>query len=530
MTPATSLRDPARQGLPLGAVFSLDVVLMVLSPACVLGVWPHGSIAVLRRRRRSSTSMISLVARADLLRDVGDPGRGGAEDGALQHSARAALGLRVPDPQHAVALQWITELLPATHFIRRQPRDLPARRGAAQLLDRTLVARRSSASACSSRSRSAPRDARMNAVPPLRSNVWRSRTGGTVHAPRQGFLGVGARAAVMMLLLFGFALSNEPGERAVGDARSEHSAVAPFVAEIERRATSCRRSESTSYEEAAAARRGEALALLVIPPTSQRDLERGGAHGAAAARRRRSRSRRRGSAATSVRSRAASTARAAARRARHPDGARTGWRSHLRQRFWFNPTLARPQLLPRGARGMLLTNLCFSASSLGLVGERESGTYEQMLALPTTPVEIVLGKLVPYVAICLHRARCSRSCSGLVFGLWPKGSWSRSSCSRCPSCSRRSRSACSYPLGRATHRRRPSSSRVFFILPSFVLSGVMFPYQLMPPGIRANRRACCRCAGIRSRCAGSSCAARRTQPTTAIPAFAMLLISPACWR
>ena len=25
---------------------------------------------------------------------------------------------------------------------------------------------------------------------------------------------------------------------------------------------------------------------------------------------------------------------------------------------------------------------------------------------------------------------------------------------------------------------------VFFILPSFVLSGVMFPYQLMPPGIR----------------------------------------------
>jgi ABC-2 type transport system permease protein len=26
---------------------------------------------------------------------------------------------------------------------------------------------------------------------------------------------------------------------------------------------------------------------------------------------------------------------------------------------------------------------------------------------------------------------------------------------------------------------------VFVILPSFVLSGVMFPYQLMPPGVRA---------------------------------------------
>ena len=28
---------------------------------------------------------------------------------------------------------------------------------------------------------------------------------------------------------------------------------------------------------------------------------------------------------------------------------------------------------------------------------------------------------------------------------------------------------------------------VFFILPSFVLSGVMFPYQLMPPAVRSRR-------------------------------------------
>ncbi len=37
---------------------------------------------------------------------------------------------------------------------------------------------------------------------------------------------------------------------------------------------------------------------------------------------------------------------------------------------------------------ILLTNLCLFASSLRLVGERESGTYEQMLALPTTALEI----------------------------------------------------------------------------------------------------------------------------------------------
>ena len=46
-------------------------------------------------------------------------GRGGAEDGALQHPAGAALRLRVPDPQHADRrCSGLTELIPATHFIR----------------------------------------------------------------------------------------------------------------------------------------------------------------------------------------------------------------------------------------------------------------------------------------------------------------------------------------------------------------------------------------------------------------------------
>ncbi len=49
---------------------------------------------------------------------------------------------------------------------------------------------------------------------------------------------------------------------------------------------------------------------------------------------------------------------------------------------------------------MLLTNLCLSVTSLGLVGERESGTYEQMLVAADAPLEIVLGKLVPYVGVC----------------------------------------------------------------------------------------------------------------------------------
>src|SRR5207247_2199211 len=95
----------------------------------------------------------------------------------------------------------------------------------------------------------------------------------------------------------------------------------------------------------------------------------------------------------------------------------------VRQRFWFNPTLRDREFFLAALAGMLLTNLCLSATSLGLVAERESGTYEQMLALPTRPIEIVLGKLVPYVALSYGVLLFATVAAGLMFGMWPRGSW-----------------------------------------------------------------------------------------------------------
>src|SRR5207253_9257391 len=95
----------------------------------------------------------------------------------------------------------------------------------------------------------------------------------------------------------------------------------------------------------------------------------------------------------------------------------------VRQRFWFNPTLSDRTFFLAALAGMLLTNLCLSVTSLGLVGERETGTYEQMLALPTRPIEIVLGKLVPYVVISYGVLMFAILGSGLVFGIWPQGNW-----------------------------------------------------------------------------------------------------------
>ena len=132
---------------------------------------------------------------------------------------------------------------------------------------------------------------------------------------------------------------------------------------------------------------------------------------------------------------------------------------------------------------MLLTNLCLSAMSLGLVGERESGTYEQMLALPTTAIEIVLGKLIPYVAVAYALMLMATIAAGAVFGVWPEGSWLALLVVTLPFV------LASLGVGVFVSALARTSAQavfisVFFIMPSFVLSGVMYPYQFMPHGVR----------------------------------------------
>ncbi|TMA71510.1 MAG: ABC transporter permease, partial [Deltaproteobacteria bacterium] len=150
---------------------------------------------------------------------------------------------------------------------------------------------------------------------------------------------------------------------------------------------------------------------------------------------------------------------------------------------WFNPTLSDRVFFLAAFAGMLLTNLCLSVTSGGLVGEREMGTYEQMLALPTTPLEIVLGKLVPYVVVCYGLLVFAVLSSGLVFGIWPQGSWPALFAITLPFV------LASLAIGVLVSVLAQTTAQsvfitVFFIMPSFVLSGVMYPYQFMPRGVR----------------------------------------------
>lgn len=155
----------------------------------------------------------------------------------------------------------------------------------------------------------------------------------------------------------------------------------------------------------------------------------------------------------------------------------------LRQEFRYNPTLSDKNFYLSALAGFLLTNICLAAASLGLVAEKENGTYEQLLAQPATALQIVLGKLLPNVVIGYVALALGMVGAGLIHGYWPKGNVLVFAVATLPFI------LATLGIGVFVSVLARTSAQavfisVFFIMPSFVLSGSMLPYALIPHGVR----------------------------------------------
>ncbi len=71
----------------------------------------------------------------------------------------------------------------------------------------------------------------------------------------------------------------------------------------------------------------------------------------------------------------------------------------LRQRAWFNPDLASRNYNVPAVIGAIITLVCLLLTSLAIVREREIGTLEQLMVSPIRPIELLLGKTIPFAVI-----------------------------------------------------------------------------------------------------------------------------------
>ena len=89
----------------------------------------------------------------------------------------------------------------------------------------------------------------------------------------------------------------------------------------------------------------------------------------------------------------------------------------------YNPTLNYRHYMIPALMIMLLILICCFLPTLNIVGEKETGTIEQINVTPLSKLTFTLGKLIPYWIIGLFVLTVAILVARLVYGLWPIGSF-----------------------------------------------------------------------------------------------------------
>jgi len=116
---------------------------------------------------------------------------------------------------------------------------------------------------------------------------------------------------------------------------------------------------------------------------------------------------------------------------------------------------------------------------LSITRERERGTMENLLAMPVRPVEVMLAKIVPYVAIGYLQVLLILAIAALVFAVPVRGSLVLLVLALGLVIA--SNLALGFTFSTvASNQMQAQQMAQFALMPSIMLSGFMFPFQGMP--------------------------------------------------
>jgi ABC-2 type transport system permease protein len=160
-----------------------------------------------------------------------------------------------------------------------------------------------------------------------------------------------------------------------------------------------------------------------------------------------------------------------------PDGGTPQFeiRTHAR----YNPAgLTALNIVP-GLVGTILTMTMLIFTALSVTRELERGTMESLLAMPITPLEIMLGKIVPYIVVGFVQASLIVGAGVLLFGVPVVGSLALLAVLGTLFIATNLSIGYSFSTVAQNQLQAMQMSMMFF-LPNILLSGFMFPFAGMP--------------------------------------------------
>lgn len=92
-------------------------------------------------------------------------------------------------------------------------------------------------------------------------------------------------------------------------------------------------------------------------------------------------------------------------------------------RILFNPQLVSANFVVPGLVAIVMIMVCALLTSIAIAREKETGTMEQILTTPVSPVEVIIGKVIPYLGIGALDGVLVLVAGYFIFGVPMNGSW-----------------------------------------------------------------------------------------------------------
>jgi ABC-2 type transport system permease protein len=150
-------------------------------------------------------------------------------------------------------------------------------------------------------------------------------------------------------------------------------------------------------------------------------------------------------------------------------------RTHAR----YNPAATTALNIVPGLIGTILTMTMLIFTALSVTREIERGTMESLLAMPITPFEIMIGKIVPYIIVGFVQMAIILGIGILLFGVPLLGSLFL--LCTLSTLFITTNLAVGYTFSTvAQNQLQAMQMSMMFFLPNILLSGFMFPFAGMP--------------------------------------------------
>jgi ABC-2 type transport system permease protein len=152
----------------------------------------------------------------------------------------------------------------------------------------------------------------------------------------------------------------------------------------------------------------------------------------------------------------------------------------VRVRAWYNPDMVSALFIVPGLIGAMLMQTTMTIVAAVIVREKERGTLEALIVSPIRRWELILGKLVPNIAVAYAQMTLALVIGVLFFGVPIRGSL--------PLLYLLSLVFITGSLGLGIYistlaetQHQAMQISFFFLLPGIYLSGLLFPIEGMPP-------------------------------------------------